>query len=295
MTTVSEQFTRFLARDISEHTRNKYYYRLRPFVGKFGEMEPMQVTPAMVASDVMSNPSLSEASRAILRACHHALWSFCGLDPNPAASLPHYRDTPKRITYPSEREVLAIMNQAITQSVDGSPTGRRDSLILVLSVMSGNRRGELRAVLAEEIETALRYPENGVYRAETTGKVGTAVIRFTSFHVPFMQRYNAVRPDVSPHYFVNLNQSHPRYGLQLSLVGFDRARLRLCDSAGVAMTYQELRRRLATHIARRQGVDIAAHALGHSPHSGDRVIRAFYYDPDKAAVDAACLDAFPME
>jgi len=257
-----------------------------------GTKEPEEVTPSMVAAAI--KPDLSEASRAILKSCFHAFFNFCGVDPNPAAALPTWRDTPKRVIVPQEGDVKRLLDEAVMMSLSGSPRAKRDSLILTLSVMSGNRRGELRMVKMPEIADALKHPENGIFRAETTGKTGTAVIRFSAFHVPFIERYTAVRPPCSSDYlFVNLNPDHQDYGQLLSLVGFDRARTAVCRAAGVHITYQELRRRLATIIARKQGVDIAAHALGHSPHSGDRVIRAFYYDPDKAAVDAACLSAFP--
>ena len=45
-------------------------------------------------------------------------------------------------------------------------------------------------------------------------------------------------------------------------------------------------------IARSEGVDVAALLLNHSPHSGDRVIRAYYYDPDKERADRAAYLAF---
>lgn len=292
---LNERFTAFLERNISKHTRDKYYYRLRPFIERYGQRQPESVTAEMIADYISSKPQLSEASKAILKSCFHAFLNFCNVSPNPAAMLPNWRDTPKRVIIPAEKDIATLLNQAIVLSLSGSPREKRDSLILSLSVMSGNRRGELRALTLPEVQDALQHPENGVFHAETSGKAGTAVIRFTSFHAPFIERYTAVRPQTScQHYFVNLNPNHKRYGQQLSLVGFDRARYHICKRANVpTITYQELRRRLATMIARREGVDIAAHALGHSPHSGDRVIRAFYYDPDKAAVDAACLAVFP--
>lgn len=294
---LKQRFHEFLSRDLSKHTRDKYHYRLRPFIERYSQRQPEEVTAEMIATFIESKPDLSEASKAILKSCFHAFLNFCNVSPNPAAALPHWRDTPKRVIVPQEQDVAQLLNQAIALSLSGSPREKRDSLILSLSVMSGNRRGELRALSLPEVTDALQHPENGVYHAETSGKAGTAVIRFTAFHVPFIQRYTAVRPPTPcQFYFVNLNPFHKSYGQQLSLVGFNRARHHICKRAGVpVITYQELRRRLATMIARRKGVDIAAHALGHSPHSGDRVIRAFYYDPDKAAVDAACLAVFPGE
>lgn len=68
---------------------------------------------------------------------------------------------------------------------------------------------------------------------------------------------------------------------------------KICKDAKIeVIIYQELRRRLATIIARSAGVDVAAQALNHSPHTGDRVIRLFYYNPDLEAVDKATCEAW---
>jgi hypothetical protein len=109
-----------------------------------------------------------------------------------------------------------------------------------------------------------------------------------------IQRYLAIRPQTPcPYTFVNLNPNHDRYGLQLSLVGFDRVRPKLCKRAGVpVITYQELRRRIGTKIAKATNPTMAAQALNHSKHSGDRVIRLFYFDPDKTAVDEQIAAVF---
>ena len=175
------------------------------------------------------------------------------------------------------------------------PPDVRDALIVALAVISGNRRGELHNLPLADMLDALKQPEaGGMYRAYTNGKTGEAIMRFAPYHVPMIDRYLALRPEnTSPYMFLNLNPAHVRYGLQLSLVGINRARQKLCDAAGVPLiTYQELRRRLATKIAIATNPTIAAHALNHSKYSGERVIRLFYYDPGKTAVDDQIAAAF---
>jgi hypothetical protein len=67
-----------------------------------------------------------------------------------------------------------------------------------------------------------------------------------------------------------------------------RVRHRLYKLAGVpVITFQELRKLKGTKIGRAYGLEVAAQALGH--RSGTRVIREFYYDPDRRAAQIAIL------
>ncbi|MCB8946161.1 MAG: tyrosine-type recombinase/integrase [Ardenticatenaceae bacterium] len=244
----------------------------------------------MLLDHINQQPQLADASKAILKSCFHAFLAFCGCEPNPAKALPRWRETPRRIIVPNDADVKRALDEAVRMSMSGEAAAIRDGLIFALSVVSGNRRGELRNLPIKDLQIALNHPENGVYRVFTNGKTGEAATRFTSFHVPLIERWLEKRPFTDcPYLFVNHRGQH------LSLVGFDRARPKVCQRAGVPIiTYQQLRRRLATHIANNQGVDVAAHALNHSPHSGDRVIRAYYYNPDIARADKATASAFKV-
>jgi integrase len=300
---LAEWFELFLEREgLSEFTRQKYQYRLRPFVLLHGQKLPAAITKDDVARFIASKPALADPSKQLLRNSLHALFAYClkGTgSPNPVSGIPKWRDYPRRVHLPDETAVMVALETAVTMNEGMHPPSIRDGLIFALAVVSGNRRGELRNLPLVDVLEALEHPESGeggnVYRVYTNGKTGDAICRFTEFHRPMIARYLAVRPaTLSPAIFVNLNTTHPKYGQKLSLVAFDRVRPRVCKIAGVQnVTYQELRRRLATHIARAVNVDVAAQALNHSPHTGDRVIRAHYYDPDKAQVDAALLAAFP--
>ena len=295
MTCLSDAFQQFLDRPgISKHTREKYFYRLRRFVDQHAAKEPRTITTTMLTAYIDDQPELAEASRAILRQSFHAFLAFCGCEPNPASALPRWRETPRRIIIPDETAVQLALNAAVEMTCSGEARDIRDGCIFALSIVSGNRRGELHNLPLDDLLIALANPEQGVYRVETEGKTGEAVTRFTSFHVPLICRWLAVRPlGRSPHVFVVTDSRHECYGRQLSLTGFNRARPRVCRRAGVqTITYQDLRRRFATMIARAEGVDVAANALGHSPHSGDRVVRPFYYDPDRARADRAAMAAF---
>lgn len=293
---LQDTFDQFLDRDcISEPTRQKYFYRLRGFVATHADKQASDITTPMIL-DFINSKDLVDPSRALLRACFHAFFAFCGTkDKNPAKSLPRWRDTPRRIILPRETAVKLAFDESVRMCNSENGIEVRDGLIFTLAVMSGNRRGEIRNVRVDELLDSLENPEeNGVYRVFTSGKTGECILRFTSFHVPYIHRYLFMRPLSSSKYlFVNMDKRQEQYGEQLSIVTFNRVRLKVCKRADVdIITYQELRRRLATAIARAGNVDTAAHALNHSPHSGDRVIRLFYYDPDKNQADTAVIDVF---
>jgi len=233
-----------------------------------------------------------------MRASLHAFFNFCikrgACEQNPVADTRTIRDWPRRIHLPDEDGVRAALETAVIMNDGDNPYAIRDGLIFTLAAVSGNRRDELRRLPIADLLTALNNPEtltdgSHVYRVYTTGKTGEAICRFTQFHVPMIYNYLAVRPITDSKFlFVNMNKYHEFFGQQLSLVAISRVRARVCKRAGVDLiTYQELRRRLATKIARAINVDVAAQTLNHSAHSGDRVIRAYYFDPDKAAADAA--------
>jgi integrase len=290
MMSLTELFDEFIERPgLSEFTRQKYYYRLRAFVAANGRLAANQITTDMLR-DYIENQQLADASKAIVRSSFHAFFVFCGCEPNPAKSLPRWRETPRRIITPSDDHVKRALDTAVSMCHSGEAAAVRDGCIFALSVVSGNRRGELRNLPMSDLMTALDNPEGDIYRVYTQGKTGEAITRFTQFHVPLIHAYLGVRPATEcPYLFVNDKGDH------LSLVGFDRARPKVCKRAGVpTITYQALRRRVATIIANNQGVDVAAHALNHSPHSGDRVIRAYYYDPDMSRADKATALAFEV-
>lgn len=295
MEPLADTFQEFIDRpELSQHTRNKYYYRLRPFIQTHGHKQPTEITTDMIRDYIDGQKHLSDPSRSILRQSFHALLSYCGLDPNPAASLPRYRETPQHIITPDDLEVSRAWDTALAMCKSGHPVKLRDGLIFSLAVVSGNRRGEIRNLQLSDLQAALR-DKSTVHRVYTTGKTGEVIMRLLPLHLPIIKDYLAIRPDIGGEtaVFVNLNKTHADYGQQLSLTAFDRIRHSVCKRAGCnPISYQELRRRLATKIARQYGVDVAAHALNHSPQSGDRVIRSYYYDPDKEAVDRAITGVF---
>lgn len=295
-TCLSSAFELFIDRpDISPFTRDKYFYRLRPFLALHGQKQPQEITTAMIAQYIDAQTQLADPSKALLRGCFHAFFAFCGLgDDNPAKRLPRWRETPRRVHLPQEDAVKLALATAVKMTQGVHRADIRDGLIFALAVVSGNRQGEIRNLPLADLRLAMADPHGDVYRVYTNGKTGEAILRFTGFHLPLIDRYLTIRPETTdPHTFVNLNSQHEDYGRQLSLVAIDRVRPKVCKRAGVGIiTYQELRRRLATVIARSEGVDVAALLLNHSPHSGDRVIRAYYYDPDKERADRAAAAAF---
>lgn len=299
---LSTCFQEFMSRPfLTQQTKEKYYYQLRSFITLHAEKFPNEIVTEDLTAYLCDKTNWSEASKAKFKTSLHAFFNFCGCsDNNPAKALPNFRDTPRRVILPSEEAVKKAMETAVSMIQSSVAVDVRDGLIFTLAVVSGNRRGEILNLLIPELLDALKHPEKvegtAVYRAYTFGKTGEAILRFTEFHKPFFIDYLRLRPlGVSHHVFVNMNINDVGYGRSLSLVAFNRARWKVCERAGVdSITYQHLRRRLASMIADSQGVDVAAQALNHSPHSGDRVVRAYYYDPDKKKVDFATLSAFDI-
>lgn len=215
------------------------------------------------------------------------------IEKNPASKLPRWKDTPKYVHIPQEQGVIRALDVAVNYCESNNAVKIRDGLIFMLAVYSGCRRDEIRNLPLKDVQKALLKSVTDVYRIYTTGKTGDAILRFTSDHVPYLRKYLAIRPYGSRYLFVNVAKNSPYFGEQLSLVSFNRVRWKICKDARIdVITYQELRRRLATIIARSAGVDVAAQALNHSPHTGDRVIRLFYYNPDLEAVDKATGEAW---
>lgn len=302
---ISQAFSQFLSRpNISEQTRQKYFYRLRPFcmtTRNFSRQVEDVTTPELL-DYIQSQDGLNDVSKAILRQSFHAFFNYCRkrawCEINPASALPRWRDTPRRIHVPQEAEVVRALETAVSMCKSDNLIDVRDGLIFSLAVYSGCRRDELRNLDIGELEESLRDTGGileGTYIAYTHGKTGEAMMRFNEFHADVFVKYLQKRPKSrSTAVFVNLNPNHRKYGEKLSLTAFNRVRAKICKRANVpVITYQELRRRIATTIARANGIDVAAHALNHSPHSGDRVIRLFYYDPDQAAVSNALAAVWP--
>jgi len=162
-TSLSSQFTAFLERPgISEHTRSKYFYRLRNFVEANGRLAADHITTDMLLDYINSQSELKDPSKAIIRSCFHAFLAYCGCEPNPAKELPRWRETPRRIIVPDERDVKRALDEAIVMCNLGEAALRRDGLIFALSVVSGNRRGELRNLPMKDLLASLEQPEHGV-------------------------------------------------------------------------------------------------------------------------------------
>ena len=297
--TLPVAWTMFLDRpNIKEVTRSKYFYRLDPFMIQFISSFVDELETSHLAEYINGKSHLADPSKSIIRAAFHAFFNFCieqgWISNNPAKGLPRWSDVPKYVHVPSDAEVGRALAMSVMMCKRDDPLSLRDGLVFMLAVYSGCRRGELRNLDVGDLDRALQNPIGQSYRAYTKGKTGEAVLRFSEFHKPYIEKYLQVRPNfASTAVFVSLDQNSRDYGKKLSLTTFNRIRRKVCERAKVpSITYQELRRRLATFVARSEGVDVAAHTLGHSPHSGDRVIRLFYYDPDVEKVDAAAEKAF---
>ena len=235
MARLNERFTQFVARpNISKHTANKYFYRLRNFVLLHGDKSPNEITTDMMLDYIQAQTHLSDPSRAILRQCFHALLAFCDVDPNPASHLPRWREEPRYISVPTDSDVEKCWHTAMGMCKSGEAINLRNGLIFALAVVSGNRRGELRNLSIKNLLDSLgNANSDGVHRVYTTGKSGDAILRYMPVHVPFIHAYLEIRPKTpSTAFFVVLQPSHPNYGQKLSLTAFDRIRRQICKRSG---------------------------------------------------------------
>jgi len=129
-------FEEFIERPgLSEFTRQKYYYRLRAFVESNGRLTADDITTDMLL-DYIESQQLADASKAIIRQCAHAFLAFCEVEPNPAKSLPRWRETPRRIITPSDDHVKRALDTAVLMCHSGEAAAVRDGCIFALSVVS---------------------------------------------------------------------------------------------------------------------------------------------------------------
>jgi integrase len=302
--TVREAFEAFLPdprRKLS--TRRKYSYKLAPFLKEFG-CRPITVVDEHTLTTWFQRleERYAVATVSMHRTCHLAFYNYCisrgWLATNPAVSLPRYNDRPPWIKVAPEADVEKALIVCEEFSLSASDYERRDGLIFALAAISGARRSNVLQMPYRETKTALLYPIQDddvgcIYTVVTPGKTVCELV-FSDWHATLIRRYLTVRPDVKHNnrLFVHL---HPlrggSYGDPLGENGIAKARQRVCAAAGVpVISFQGLRKLKGTQLARKYGLELAATALGHT--SGTRVVREFYYDPDKHAARAAILETF---
>lgn len=303
-TLVIEAFNRFLVapspvtrKPRTRRTRIKYRSKLKYFLQKFGNH-----TLGSIRSDQVEEwfydftSDFAEATKSSIRSCLIAFFNAYRPENNPAASIPTFCDRPLRIHIPNQDDVRAALLAAQEMSKSDIDHDVRDALIFSFSVISGARTGEIHNLSVKEVVSALKVPitlgDNVIYTAFSNGKTGRSKIVFNEYHVPLIKRWLEVRPETqSRKLFVSV--SNCNYGGQISLETMGRARISVCQKAEVEpFTYQDLRRLKATLVGRSHGLDAAAGVLGHSTSSGTKVVKEFYFDPDKNAVNLAVSDTF---
>jgi integrase len=287
---------------LSSQTRVKYDYKLRPFVRLWGDC-PVTAINGRQLSNWFEQQSdyYAPATLSIYRAVLLALFNFALeeklIDQNPAAKLPSYSDRPRLIICANEAAVSTVLAFCEQVSQGDDPYLRRDAAIFALAASSGGRRSNLKMAGYREAVHVLANPiedEAGlIYALPVGGKTEVDLI-FGEWPAAILRRYLAIRPETRHNrLFVHLHPDRGTLGEPLGDRGFNLARLRICEAAGVkAITFTALRKLRGTQLARRYGLELAALALGHS--SGTRVIREFYYDPDRHAARVATLRSAPL-
>lgn len=282
---------------LAEQTRVKYDYKLRPFVRLWGGCPIDQITAKQLAEWFDQAGRLyAPATLSIYRAVLLALFNFAMednlIERNPAAKLPTYCDRPRLIICANEKAVAAVLACCERVSQEDDAYLRRDAAIFALAASSGGRRSNLRSAPFRETVHILKNPiedEAGkIYALPVGGKTELDLV-FGEWVATILGRYLAIRPPTRHNWlFVHLHPERGTMGDPLGDRGMELARLRICKAAGVdPITYTNLRKMRGTQLARQYGLEIAAVALGHA--SGTRVIREFYYDPDRHAARVATI------
>lgn len=277
-------------------TRNKYRYKLRPFLDKYGETAVSDLEPSHILKWFEEmEPTAAEATLAMVRSCLVAFLNYCQASgwvaTNVAKSIPHYDGRPKRVITANQDHVSEALTICGFLSKSTDPTRRRDAAIFALAAISGGRRSNMMMMPYRETVTALANPlpdanVGNIYTVTTKGKTPIEIV-FGEWHASILRDWLEVRPE-SDHnrLFVHLRANS--LGKPLEANGLGHARKHICKIAGVpVITFQQLRKLRGTQIARQFGLELAASALGHI--SGTRVIREHYYDPDKHAAHVAIL------
>jgi integrase len=287
---------------LSAASRVKYDYKLRPFVALWGDQPVGAVTGRQLSDWFYSQAGhYAPATLSIYRGCLLALFNYAIQEgwrsDNPAAGLPRYNERPRLIicaNLDAVGKVLAFCDQA---SLGDDGYLRRDAAIFALSAATGGRTSNLKLAPYRECVHVLANPiedsqAGAIYALPTGGKTELELI-FGEWTAAILRRYLAVRPTVKHNrLFVHMNEERGTMGEPLGDRGLTLARLRICRAAGVEpITYQQLRKLRGTQLARQYGLEMAAIALGHS--SGTRVIREYYYDPDRHAARVATILTSP--
>lgn len=280
-------------------TRNKYRAKLDRFLEEYGEASINHVDQQLVADWFEDLEQVySEGTMSIFKSCFVAFFNYCvqqqWLDVNPGAGLPYYDDKPKVIRTANESHLEQVLQccEALAQS--DNPKDRRDGLIFALAAVSGARPSNLTMLPHREMVATLGYPVydpevGNIFAVTTAGKEPLEIV-FSDWHARLVEHYLEVRPNNTSHnrHFVDLRAKQGTYGAPLGYGGIGKARKRICELAGVpVITYTDMRKLKGTKVARKYGLELAAQALGH--RSGTRVIREFYYNPDRHATRLAIL------
>lgn len=296
--TVSDAFEQFLAEPSRKLiTRNKYRYKLRPFLEENGALAVSGVSAEVINSwFAQMEQTYADATLAMARSCLITFFNFClkrgWLEGNPAQQLPRYDDRPAHVVTANEEHLASALTFCGIMSKSSNPYHRRDAAVFALAAISGARRSNIMLLSFRETVTALGRPDfdervGNIYTVASKGKTAIEIV-FGEWHATILRDWLAVRPSCECNrLFVHLRSSS--VGRPLEANGLGKARRNVCQVAGVPpISFQEMRRLRGTKIARQFGLELAAEALGHI--SGTRVIKEHYYDPDRNAARVAILE-----
>ena len=278
-----------------QSTIDLYHRKLDPFFERF-DCSPGELTRADVTGwfDELKK-EYSNGHLSIIRKQLNALLGFCvregAMQQNWVKYVERFPSTPEQIVVPEAHTVAAIYNICHDLSESDNPILRRDAAILICGI-GGLRRSNVGAVKFSSVVKALANPHHDPLVGKfcvvpiQEGKAPMELVLIES-DIPIVQRWIDVRPEtVHDALFIGLNPNpNTNKGQYLQPVGqgaLIHARRRVCKLAGTPLvTYQQLRRHMGSRSAEIEDPARSAMVLGHSKHSGDRVVRLHYHDPDR--------------
>lgn len=292
--TFADALDRYTRRGVSKRTAGTDRYRLEPLC------DPSQLVATITAADVdtyvqtladrLSNTSVESYKESV-----KAFFKWCQkesiISQSPAVHLKPKRKRSSRFKAASEPDLLVAIQNLEFEAEEGSLSALRDLLAFRLACDSGNRLSELVRLSTRHIELALRHPRyatNGtrVYITSSgPGKKGVVALRFTEATAQVYQRWQSLRPTLSPHVFTSLRGS--REGLSMTLGGFTAIFVRRCRQFNIPVyRTHSIRHLKGTKVTDRYSPRVAARILNITI---EMAIQHYHDVDDQTVIDACTL------
>lgn len=275
----------------SPKTRSCTEWRLRPFAEKHGRLPVNEITSDQVLAWVEElKERLAPASVNSYKQTTKTFFNWCiqrgwvGPGQSPAANLRQVKFKRKR-KHPEDGHLYRLLRTAERLAQDGDPEHIRNFALVLFSVETAGRLGEI---------TRLRIPDVNLAKREAIsyGKTGEVTLTFTEVCADALQAWLTVRPR-GRHNFVWTSLRDEDHGKPLGTQGVTMVFVRLSKEAGLE---KAIRTHAIRHWNGQKYVDLfnpkmAAEKLNH--RSGIGTVLEFYYHVDASHLRTATAVVSP--